>query len=331
MRASVYKKYGNPEVLSLQDVPILPPKDQEIQVKVFASSVNRTDCAALTAKPIVMRLFLGLFKPKKQILGTDFAGVIESIGSKVKGFKVGDRVFGFNDMGVQSHAEFLNIPADSPVEIMPENISFLEMAACIEGAHYARNFINKVQLLPGQKVLIHGATGAIGSAALQIAKSMGAQITATCPSQYNDLILSLGADNVIDYTQEDFTKGSERYDFVFDSVGKSTFGKCRSILKNQGIYISSELGPWFQNPFLALITKFFGSKKVKFPIPTDVPESLRFISQLIKEQKFRAVSQKTYQLETIPTAFTLALSGQKVGALVVDIQVTKQPIRPHSP
>lgn len=238
MKAAVRTKYGPPENLSVQEIEKPKPGDNEILIRVHSTTVNRTDCGILWGKPAIIRLFTGFSKPRLQVPGTDFSGTVEEIGKKVSLFKPGDCVFGFDDNGLQSNAEFMVMHEDKNVIKFPGHITFDQAAAASEGAHYAYNFIKKVNLSPGQKVLVNGATGAIGSASVQILKTYDAHVTATCNTKNIELIKSIGADKVIDYTNEDFTKRDDQYDFVFDSVGKSRFGKCKPILKKGGVYIS---------------------------------------------------------------------------------------------
>ena len=264
-----------------------------------------------------MRLVTGLFKPKKTVPGSDFAGLVEDAGKKASVFKKGDRVLGFNDMGLSSHAEYLSIREDSAVSLIPENISFEEAAASCEGAHYAINFINKVNIKNGEKVLVNGATGAIGSAAVQLLKYYGADITAVCGTKNIDLVKSLGAVKVIDYMKEDFTKSDQNFSFVFDTVGKSSFFKCRHILEKGGIYISSEPGHMYQNIYLSIFTPLFRNKKVRFPIPVDIKGSIHLIKELIENGQFKTVIDRVYPFEQIPEAYSYAASGEKIGNVVI--------------
>ncbi|KPK28478.1 MAG: NADPH:quinone oxidoreductase [Desulfobacterales bacterium SG8_35_2] len=325
MKAIVYTKYGSPDVLQLKEVDKPEPKDFEVQVKVKATTVNRTDCANLSAKPFIMRFSLGFFKPKKQIPGTEFAGVVEAVGKNATSFKAGDRVFGFDDTVLSSYAEYLTIAEDKGLETMPKNISFEEAAAISEGTHYAYNFINKVNLKSGDKALVNGASGGIGTATVQLLKYIGADVTGVCNTKNLELVKSLGASKVIDYTKEDFTKDSQKYDFVFDSVGKSSFGKCKHLLRPGGVYISSELGWMVQNLFFALITIIFGrlpgqsGKKVKFPYPPNIKRSVLFIKKLYEEGKFKPVIDRYYPLEKIADAFRYVEKGQKTGNVVIRI------------
>jgi len=249
MKAAIRRKYYSPSQLKIEQVEIPVQNYNEVLIKVYTTTVNRTDCAVLTAKPFIMRFFLGFFKPKKVIVGTDFAGEVISVGKNVTSFNKGDRVFGFSDAGSESQAEYLVTVAEN-IFAIPMNIDFKQAAASLEGAHYAFSFEHKADIKSGQNVFINGATGAIGSALLQFVKQYNVTITATCDTKNIERIKGLGADRVVDYTKEDFTKGNDRYDFIFDTVGKSTFRKCKPLLNANGVYISSELGPYAQNFFI---------------------------------------------------------------------------------
>lgn len=316
MKAVFYTRYGLPDVLSIKEVPVPEIKDNEILVKVFATTFNRTDCAIVSG-PLIMRLFTGLFKPKAPVPGTDFAGQVEKTGKNVSLYKPGDRVFGFDDLGLASHAQYMTIRQDKPLSTIPESISYEQAAASLEGVHYAINFTNKVTIKPGHKVLVNGATGAIGSALVQLLKAQEAYVTATCATDNINMVKSIGADKVIDYTKEDFTKDNEVYDYVFDAVGKSTFSKCKALLKEKGIYVSSELGPNAQNLFLALFTPLLGGKKVIFPFPANIKASIDLIKALIEKGKFIPVIDKKYPLEKIREAYEYARSGQKIGNVIL--------------
>lgn len=319
MKASIRRKYGSADKLKIETIDKPVPKEYEILIKVSATTVNRTDCAVLTGKPFVMRFFTGLFKPNLLIPGTDFAGKIVAIGKNVKSFSVNDNVFGFNDVGLASQAEYMTISEKGNILTIPENTTYKQAAASIEGAHYAYNFTKKIDLKDGQKILINGATGAIGSALLQLINQYDIQITAICNTKNIELIKSLGANKIFDYVKEDFTSYDEKYDFILDAVGKSTFGKCKPLLKNGGIYISSELGPWAQNPFLALKTSLIGDKRVIFPFPSDIKGSMIFIKNLLEKEKFKPVIEKEYLLENISEAYNYVCSGQKTGNVIINI------------
>lgn len=313
MKAAIYRKYGLPDVLSLEEIERPIPKENEVLIRVRAATANRTDCANLTAKPFVMRLGLGLLKPKKQVLGTDFAGVIEAVGSKVSRFKVGDRVFGFNDDVLSSFAEYMVFPEDEAMAKIPDNTGFETAAASLEGAHYAYNFINKVDV-KGKTVLVHGATGAIGSACVQLCRHFGATVTATCGTGHEEKVKDLGAIRTINWQETDFTKDREKFDFVFDTVGKSRYKLCKPLLKPNGIYISSELGPNLENIPLSIF-----NKHVKFPLPLDRPKSVNLMAELLEKGKFKPLMDRTYTLEEIADAFRYVLSGKKIGNVVIVI------------
>jgi len=325
MKAIVYTKYGSPDVLQVKEVEKPEPKENEILVRVRATSVNRTDCANLRAKPFIMRFTMGFFKPKKSIPGTEFAGDVVKVGKAVTTFKVGDKVFGFDDSVLSSYAEYLVFSASKGVSRMPQGFNYQQAGACIEGAHYAYNIINKVELKKGQKVMVNGASGGIGSATVQLLKYFGADITAVCSTKNLELIKSLGANKVIDYTQEDFTLDSEKYDYVFDCVGKSTFGRCYRILKPGGVYISSELGPWSQNILFALISAIFGKlpgkegKKVKFPYPPNIKRSVLLVKKLVEEGDFKSLIDRSYPLEEVADAFVYVEKGQKTGNVAITL------------
>ena len=317
MKAAVRRQYGNPKEIKVEEIenPIL--QDNDLLIKVHATTVNRTDCANLTAKPFIMRFVIGFLKPKKIILGTDFAGEVLNIGKNIKSFKIGDKVFGFNDIGSQSQANFLTTTEDNLYHI-PEKTTYKEAAASLEGAHYAYTFIQKAAIQSGQKILINGSTGGIGSALLQFVRQYDVQITATCNTKNIKLIQSLGADKIYDYTKEDFTNDNDTYDFIFDAVGKSTFGKCKPLLKEKGIYISSELGPYSQNIFYSLLTSSL-HKKVIFPIPYSTKKTIPYISNLLEKELFKPVIDREYSLEDISKAYEYVISGEKTGNVIINI------------
>lgn len=319
MKAAFRRSYGSPKTIRVETTERPAPKENEVLIRVYATTVNRTDCANLTAKPFIMRFFLGFFKPRKITLGTDFAGEVVAIGTKIQSFQVNDRVFGFTDLGVESQAEYMVLEPKNNLLTIPEQIEYKQAAASLEGAHYAYTFIHKTAIQPGQRILINGATGAIGSALLQFVKTFDVHVTATCDTKNIELIRSLGADKVYDYLTEDFTQKNEKYDFVFDAVGKSTFGKCKSLLQEQGIYISSELGPYSQNIFLALYSPLSGGKKVIFPIPYSLTETLPYIKSMLEKGKFKPVIDREYPLKAIAEAYDYVISGNKTGNVIINI------------
>lgn len=322
MKAVIYNHYGAPDVLQFDEVDEPVAGVGEVLVKVHAATVNRTDCANLRAKPFFMRLVTGLLRPKKRIPGTEFAGEIIATGSGVDSLQPGDRVFGFDDEGACAQAQMLAI-ADDKVVSIPDDISYAQAAASSEGAHYAINFINKIDLEAGQKVLVNGATGAIGSAAVQLLKHYGAEVTAVCAAEHSALVLSLGAGRVIDYTTEDFTGDGEKFHYVFDTVGKSSFFKCWKLLLPGGIYISSDLGYLWQNILLPMVTvlikSLIGNKKTASPIPFNIKRSLLLIRDLMQQGRFRAVLDKSFPLHRIVEAYRYVEGGQKIGNVVIAV------------
>ena len=319
MRAIIHTQYGPPSVAQLKEIAKPLPADKELLIKLVASTVNRTDCGFRSAEYFISRFWSGMLRPKYQTLGCEFSGVIEAIGKDVTLFSIGDKIFGYNDVQFGGHADYLVINEDACVAKMPINLNFIESAPLTEGAHYALCNLKAAKIKNGQTVLINGATGAIGSAAVQLAKYFGAKVTAVCATEQLELVKSLGADIVIDYTKEKFTRQKYRYDLVFDAVGKSTFWKCISLLKKRGIYISTELGPWGQNPFLALLTPIFWRKKLLFPIPRINKDDVEFLKELAEKGYFKPVIDRTYSLEQIVEAYVYVESGQKIGNVVIEI------------
>ena len=320
MKAAVRTRYGPPENVRIADVPTPAPGNGEVLVRVHATTVNRTDCGFRAASPWIVRFFAGLAKPRVTILGSEFAGEIASVGPGVSAFEAGDRVFGFSEDRFGAHAEFLTMPADGAIVSMPADLTFEEAAPSTEGSHYALSFIRKARIRGGRRVLVNGATGAIGSAAVQILTDLGATVTAVCATEHVELVRGLGPDRVIDYRTEDFTKDAERYHVVFDAVGKSSFGRCKRLLLPGGVYLSSDLGPLSQNPLLALVTPLFGGRKVFFPIPR--PHGRRemiYVKQLIESGAFRPLIDRRYPLDEIVDAYRYVETGQKVGNVVIEM------------
>ncbi len=319
MKASVRYNYGPIESIQVLDIPAPEPRADELRIKVMATTVNRTDIGVLTGKPHLMRAFAGFPKPRFAVTGTDFAGVVDKVGEQVTNFKVGDRVWGFNDNGAGTHGEYVCYSSKGALLPIPDEIDFIQIVACAEAAHYAYNFLKKVKLKTGNHVLVNGGTGAIGSAAIQLLKSLGIMVTAVCHSTNVEKVLALGADRVIALEKEDFTKEKIEYDFVFDAVGKSRFALCKSILKPGGVYISSELGPNWENLTLAMTTPLLGGKKVVFPLPTDILESMNTVQNLVKKGEFKPLVDKIFTINQIKEAFHFVASGQKVGNVILDL------------
>lgn len=319
MKAIVYSKYGPPEVAKLMEVSKPLPKNNEILIKVYSSTVNRTDSGFRSAEYFISRFWTGLFRPKYQVLGSEFSGVVEEIGKHVTKFKKGDSVFGFNDKTFGGHGEYLTIAETEAVTNIPNNTSFDVAAAITEGAHYALINIRAAKVESGQKVLVYGATGAIGSAAVQILKHYGSIVTAVCNTKNINLIKSIGADIVIDYQSQDFTKTKDKFSFIFDAVGKSSFGQCKPLLTKKGIYISTEFGKNAENLIFALITPLFGGKKLLFPIQTITKQDVEFLSELVEKGKFEPLIDRHYTLDQIVEAYKYVESGQKIGNVILKI------------
>jgi NADPH:quinone reductase-like Zn-dependent oxidoreductase len=323
VKAAVHTRYGPPEVVRISDVEEPTARDNEVLVKVHAATVNRTDCAYRAARPfIIMRFLTGLVRPRVTVLGNEFAGVVEAVGSDVTSFDVGERVFGYNEGPFGAHAEYMAIPEDGSIATMPANLTFEEAAPSTEGSHYALSFIRKARIQAGQDVLVNGATGAIGSAAVQLVKHLGANVTAVCDTNNVELVRGLGAGRVIDYTAEDFTTDEQTYDVVLDAVGKSSFGRCRRLLKQGGVYLSSELGPFSQNPIMALVTPLLGGKKVMFPIPKHDQGMVRHLKELIESGEFKPVIDRQYPLDQIVEAYRYVETGRKIGNVVISVEPT---------
>jgi NADPH:quinone reductase-like Zn-dependent oxidoreductase len=288
-------------------------------VKVHATTVNRTDTGFRSGKPFFSRFFTGIRKPRGTVLGNEFAGIVEETGSGVSSFAPGDRVFGFSGLSgpFGAHAEYIRIREDGTLAAIPANVNFEMAAAGTEGAHYALSNIRKAKIGSGHKVLVYGATGAIGSAAVQLLKSVGATVTAVCATPSIALVESLGADRVVDYTARDFTEDSERYDVVFDAVGKSSFGRCRRLLRPRGSYLSTEGGVGFL--LLILITPLLPGRTAMFALPKLDQATVRHLAALMEGGQFRPVIDRQYPIDDIVSAHEYVETGQKIGNVVITV------------
>ncbi len=320
MKAVVHDRYGPPDVLRIADIERPVPKDDEVLIMVRATTVNRTDCGMRGADPFFVRFFTGLSRPKRKVLGTELAGVVAAIGSAVSKFGVGDHVFGM--AGSAAHAEYVCVRESRVLAHKPKSMSFEQAAAVCDGAMIARACLRRADLHTGRSILIYGASGAIGTAAVQLARHARAHVTAVCGTKNVELVKSLGADEVIDYQQQDFTKNGKQYDVVFDAVGKHSFRRCRRSVKRGGLYIDTDLGFMWHVPFLALatrVTRLLGGRRVTLPIPTYSNEELLYLKQLIDAGHFRAVIDRSYTLEQIVEATKYVETGQKTGNVVVTV------------
>ena len=319
MKAVVYTKYGPPEVLQIKEVDKPVPRGDEVLVKIYAATVNRTDTGFRSAKYFISRLFTGLIKPKRPIAGSEFAGKVVGVGADVGDFKLGDKVFGFEDVRSGAHAEYMAVAAGGSIAKMPKGFSYQQLAPAGEGATYALSDIRAAKVKKRQKVLVYGASGAVGSAAVQILKHLGAEVVAVCGTKNVKLVDSLGADKIIDYETEDFTLINERFDFIFDAVGKTSYGVCKKLLSPTGKYCSTELGPRGQNPLLAIWFAITGSRRVIFPIPKINKEKMEYIKRLIESGAYKSVIDRTYSLDEIIKATKYVEAGQKIGNVVIKV------------
>lgn len=319
MKAAVSDRYSPPDVVRLEEVDKPTAGDDELLIKVHATTVNRTDVGYRSGVPRLIRLFSGLRRPKATILGTEFAGEVEAVGADVTSHRVGDRVCGYCEGTFGAHAEYMTIRAGGLIASIPSDSTFEEVAPSTEGSHYALGMLRRAGIQDGDDVLINGATGAIGSAAVQLAKSLGANVTAVCGTEHVTLVEGLGADRVIDYQTTDFTRDDQKYRLVLDAVGKSSFRRCRRLLKRRGIYISSEPGLFWHGPMLALITPLFRGRKLMFVIPRDDPEEKKYLIGLIESGEFKPVIDRRYPLSQIVEAYQYVETGQKIGNVVITV------------
>jgi NADPH:quinone reductase-like Zn-dependent oxidoreductase len=320
LRAVVNTEYGGPDVLRVVDVDRPIPRPDEVLVEVHATTVNRTDCGFRAPWPWFIRLFAGLRRPRRTILGSEFAGVVVEAGSAVTQFAVGDEVFGANADRFGAHAEYVRVRERAPIAAKPQGMSFEEAAAVCDGAILAMTCLAWPHLRDGQRILIYGASGSIGTAAVQLAKHLGAHVTAVCDTANIEIVRSLGADEVIDRTVEDFATNGETYDVVLDAVGKRSFAQCKGSLDDGGSYVSTDLGPYSQNVPLMLWTRFVGPKKAMMPLPRYTKDKVLRLKELIEAGAYRAVIDRTYPLEQAADATRYVETEQKTGNVVLVVR-----------
>ncbi len=315
MKAAVHERYGPPEVLRVEDVERPVPKDDEVLIKVHATTVSRTDVALRAGEPFLSRFITGVRRPKRTILGSDLAGVVETVGAAVTEFKVGDRVFGINPWKFGAHAEFMCMRASGPLASMPAGLPFDEAAAIPDGAILALNALRPARLHKGQMMLVYGASGSIGSAGVQLAKFFGAHVTGVCLAPNVDMVQSLGVDEVINSTTEAFTKSGQTYDAILDAVGNLTFHQCRDSLKPGGVYLATD---GLRNLVLSPWTARIGNKRVRFPIPPKfTKQDVVFLRSIIEAGKYRAVIDRRYPLDQVVEATRYVESKHKIGSVVL--------------
>jgi NADPH:quinone reductase-like Zn-dependent oxidoreductase len=315
MRAVVHDRYGGPDVLRLEEVERPIPNDDEVLVKIHATTVSRSDCGFREADPFILRFFTGLRRPNRRILGSELAGEVEAVGKDVTRFKVGDHVFGLKGFG--AHAEYVCVRENGRLAHKPAGMPFEEAAAVCDGALMALTSLRRGGIRPGQSILIYGASGSIGTAAVQLAKHFDADVTAVCNTKNLELAKSLGADHVIDYTREDFTRSGERYDVIFDAVGKHSFMRSRGSLKPGGIFLETDLGFMWHVPALILLTRWIGTKRVTIATPQYKARDVLFLKELIEAGKYRAVIDRSYPLDEVVEATRYVETGQKTGNVVL--------------
>ncbi len=317
MKAVVYKQYGSPEVLQLMDVEKPMPKNNEILLSIKATAVNSGDIRLRKADPFAVRFLSGLIKPKINILGSVFSGEVESIGKDVTFFKVGDYVFGHTDMRFGAYSEFKCFPENASLALKPANITHIEAATIPFGGTTALHFIKKADIKSGQKVLIVGASGAVGSTAVQLAKSYGAHVTGVCSTANLALVKSLGADEAIDYTKEDFTKNGETYDVIFDAVNTISISRSLKSLNKRGILILSAAG--MSEMFQGLWISMTNSRKVWTGVISHKAEDIVFLKELIEAGKLKPIIDRTYPLVQIVDAHAYVEKGHKKGNVAIEV------------
>jgi NADPH:quinone reductase-like Zn-dependent oxidoreductase len=317
VKAVVCDRYGPPDVLCLRDIPRPIPRPYEVRIKIHATTVNRSDCGYRQGSPPYARLFTGLIRPRRKILGSELAGEVEAVGSAVTEFQVGDQVFGINAWKFGAHAQFLCMREGAALAPMPAGLSFPEAAAVCDGVILALMCLRPADVRKGRSILIYGASGSIGTAAVQLSRYFGADVTAVCDTKNLETVRSLGAGQVIDYTQEDFTHNGQAYDVIFDAVGKHSFRRCQDSLNQGGIYLATDQ---LQNLALALWTSRVGDKKVVFPIPPRyTKQDVLFLKHLIEAGQYRAVIDRYYPLKDVIAATRYVETEQKTGNVVVTV------------
>jgi NADPH:quinone reductase-like Zn-dependent oxidoreductase len=313
VRAVVHDRYGPPEVLRVDEIERPTPADDELLVRVRATTVTQTDCHMRRARPLFWRFMLGFRRPRRRVLGLEFAGVVEEIGSAVTQFTVGDRVFGLRN---GSHAEYVCVRESRLVAWIPDPMSFEEAAAVCDGMSQAVSALRAGRVGPGTRLLVYGASGSLGTGAVQLASNLGAHVTAVCNGRNVALVRSLGADEVIDYEHEDFTTRGDQYDVVVDAVGKHSFLRSRKALAPRGLYVATDR---LYNFPLAFLTRLTGGKRVVFDVSAHKRDDILLLRELLEAGRYRAVVDRIYPLEDVVEASRYVDSWQKTGNVVLTV------------
>lgn len=317
MRAVVYDRYGPPEVQHVEEVDRPEPADDELLVRVHSTSVTRTDAGLRSAEIVLSRFFTGVVRPRARILGMEFSGTVEAVGGAVTEFKPGDEVFGIVPGG--AHAEFLTVRESGGVAHKPANLSWIEAAGVCDGVSLARPCLEAAGLQAGDQLLVYGASGSVGTASVQLARQVGAHVTAVCSTANVDLVRSLGPDAVIDRNQEDFATHRGRYDVIFDAVGQHSFRHSRPALKPHGTYVDTDLGYLFHLPLLVLATKLTGGQRAKIGLARFRKEDVMYLKELLEAGTYRPVIDRTYPLDEVVDATHYVESGRKIGNVVLTV------------
>ena len=319
MKAVVQDRYGAPEVLRLEDVERPVPTEDQVLIRIHATTVTQTDTHARAARPFFWRFFAGLRRPRWRTLGVELAGEVEDVGAAVTEFKVGDHVFG-SAPGFGAHAEFICLRERGPLAHKPAGISFGEAAAICDGGIQALATLRAADVRVGQRIVIYGASGSLGTAAVQLARHLGAHVTAVCNTRNVELVRSLGADEVVDYTKEDFRKNGGQYDAIIDAVGKYTFLRARRALRPGGVYVPTDLGPlMLETLVMVLATRWVGSKRAKFAMAPPNRDDVLLLKELIEAGRYRAVIDRSYPLEQVVEAHRYVETWQKTGNVVLAV------------
>lgn len=323
MKAFIYEEYGSPEVLHLREIAKPTPKSNEVLIRIHATTVTSGDWRVRSLEVpfgfgLISRLVFGIIKPRNPILGSELSGVIEAVGKDVTKFKIGDHVFAFDGFGMGCHAEFKCLHQDGAMALKPVNLTWDEAAALSFGGTTALSFLRRGKLQLGEKVLINGASGSVGTAAVQLAKYFGAHVTGVCSTANQELVKSLGADHVVDYTKEDFTEASERYDIIIDTVGTAPFSRSKNLLKKGGrlLMVIADLPDMFQIPWVLMTS----NRKIIAGPAAERAEDLQFLADISKEGAFKPVIDRRYPFDLIPSAHRYIDTGRKKGNVVIEVQ-----------